>query len=199
MRPYFPSSSNSWYSSVNLVQIVNAILTEVPSGCAETQKRCSYWRHARSSTPPGFTLQPQAERRIHAQLKRIGAPTGWVVFLFVFWVFLFFLQIAPLYAGPFVWAGDLSTLPVAVFSAVCSQAGSCQSSCAQHFVCIPAPLLHIRPALWRLVSERASDAALAHLPPRQALSPAPLLASSRRAVASEAERMKKKNRNFGQW
>lgn len=28
--PYFPSSSNSWYSSVNLVQIVNAILKEVP-------------------------------------------------------------------------------------------------------------------------------------------------------------------------
>lgn len=72
MRPYFPSSSNSWYSSVNLVQIVNAILTEVPSGWR--RKRCSYWRHARSSTPPGLTLEPQAERRIHAQLKRIGAP-----------------------------------------------------------------------------------------------------------------------------
>lgn len=88
LRAYFPSSSNSWYSSVNLVQIVNAILTEVPSGFAETQRgRCSYWRHARSSTPPGFTLEPQAERRIHAQLKRIGAPTGWV-FIWVFFLSL---------------------------------------------------------------------------------------------------------------
>lgn len=42
MLPYFPSSSNSWYSSVNLVQIVNAILKEVPAGCAETCKRCAH-------------------------------------------------------------------------------------------------------------------------------------------------------------
>lgn len=194
MRPYFPSSSNSWYSSVNLVQIVNAILTEVPSGCAETQKRCSYWRHARSSTPPGFTLEPQAERRIHAQLK--------VFFCCCFCLFVCFANALPC-------TRVLSTLLAAVFSAVCSHAGSCHSSCAQHFVCIPAPLLHIRPALWRLVSVRASDAALPHLtppspsprprPPRQALSPAPLLASSRRAIASEIERMKKKNRIIGQW
>lgn len=41
--PYFPSSSNSWYSSVNLVQIVNAILQEVPSKrCAGTRMRCTH-------------------------------------------------------------------------------------------------------------------------------------------------------------
>lgn len=28
-KAYFPSSSNSWYSSVNLVQIVRAILTDI--------------------------------------------------------------------------------------------------------------------------------------------------------------------------
>lgn len=39
--------------------------------------------------------------------------------------------------------------------AVCSQAGSCHSSGAQHFVCIPAPL-HIRPALWWWVSLRTT-------------------------------------------
>lgn len=57
-------------------------------------------------------------------------------------------------------AGELSTLLVAaaalVVVAVCSHAGSCHSSCAQHFVCISAPLLHIRPALWRRVSLRTT-------------------------------------------
>lgn len=127
---------------------------------------------------------------------------GWVFFCCCFCLFVCFANALPC-------TRVLSTLLAAVFSAVCSHAGSCHSSCAQHFVCIPAPLLHIRPALWRLVSVRASDAALPHLtppspsprprPPRQALSPAPLLASSRRAIANEIERMKKKNRIIGQW
>lgn len=77
---------------------------------------------------------------------------------------------------------------------VCSHAGSCHSSCAQHFVCIPAPLLHIRPALWRWVSVRASDAALPHLPP--AGRSVPPLCSHPLAEPLRAERMNMKNRYF---
>lgn len=49
--------------------------------------------------------------------------------------------------------------------ALCSHAGSCHSSCAQHFVCVPAPVLHIRPALWRWVSARIRRRTTAPTPP----------------------------------
>lgn len=138
--------------------MVNAILTDMPRGCAETQKRCSNWRHARSSTPPGFILEPPAERRIHAQMKRIGAPTGCGRGVFCGkWRFV--------YAGPSVWAGELSTFPVAVLQYVHRQAPVTLRArnilCASMRLCISVRLCG-----------GGSLCALPHLPPaRRAVPP----------------------------
>ena len=81
--PYFPSSSNSWYSSVNLVQIVNAILTVVPRGVrTETQIRCT---HSTVSTTlsrqrrPVSVLDParQTEGFMHSWSASAWALVGW--------------------------------------------------------------------------------------------------------------------------
>lgn len=81
--PYFPSSSNSWYSSVNLVQIVNAILTVVPRGVrTETRIRCT---HSTVSTTLGRQRRPvsvldparQTEGFMHSWSASAGALVGW--------------------------------------------------------------------------------------------------------------------------
>lgn len=81
MRAYFPSSSNSWYSSVNRVQIVKAILKQVPrrsveGGCRCTERRirCTHRLHRVVNTARFCTERAnQTEGFMHSESASAGS------------------------------------------------------------------------------------------------------------------------------
>ena len=66
MRAYFPSSSKSWYSSVNLVQIVNAILIAKLGVLGDAFKVLT---ESPSSTPPDLSWTCKPKRRDSCKAK----------------------------------------------------------------------------------------------------------------------------------
>lgn len=80
-NPYFPSSSNSWYSSVNLVQIVNAILKDVPKRCAETRIRCTHKAYPPHTVVNTARFCPEPANRtegfMHSKSASAGALVEW--------------------------------------------------------------------------------------------------------------------------
>lgn len=139
------------------MQIVNAILTELPRGvCGEADEVRSQTvstTHGRLHRPVlSWTCKPNGG--IHAQLKRIGKSSGG-------------MTSAAKHCPARVLRSGRGGLPALWFalSLFSSHAAVCHSSWTQHFVCMSVSGACPSSSSVNVVSLRASDAALPHLPP----------------------------------